>query len=67
MHFYFSATEIECYIFCLFFRQRIQTLKAEYKYGQYSTLLSANQTADIFRVGDIYVYMYIYSLMKEYY
>ena len=39
--FYFSATEIECYIFCFFlFSQRVQILKTEYKYGQYCTPLS---------------------------
>ena len=50
MHFYFSATEIEC---CFFF----YSVK-EYKYWKQSTntvniaLLSANQIADIFRASN---------------
>ena len=37
MHFYFSATEIECWFFL--FSKRVQILKREYKYGQYCTPL----------------------------
>ena len=40
MHFYFSATEIECCTFCFsLFSQRLQISKTEYKYGQYCTPL----------------------------
>ena len=38
MHFYFSATEIECW-FSLF-SKTVQILETEYKYGQYCTTLS---------------------------
>ena len=36
MHFYFSATEIECW---LLFSKKVQILKTEHKYGQYCTPL----------------------------
>ena len=36
MHFYFSATEIECW---LLFSKEVQILKTEHKYDQYCTPL----------------------------
>ena len=56
MHFYFSATEIECCIFCFFlFSQRVQILKTEYKYGQYCTPLSQSDCR----------YFFVLAIMKN--